>query len=80
MSAGTTISVSGTGLTIDGNANLTMPDTQVGGPGLTTFTIIASDADPKTTASPPNKSVITLTINHPVYGEYKQVLAVGTVE
>ena len=89
MSKGTTISVSGTGLTIDGDAvDLIMRDTPPDqktftvpeGSGITTFTIIASDADPKTTASPPNKSVITLTINHPVYGEYKQVLAVGTVE
>jgi len=91
MSPGTIISVAGTGLIIDGNVNFTMPDTPPtyiapntylvpNGPGITTFTIIASDADPKTSNSPPDKSLITLTVNHPVYGIYTLVLASGTVE
>jgi hypothetical protein len=92
MSPGTTITVGGPGLTVDGDAvDLEMPDTPPiflppntyiapNGPGITTFTVIASDADPKTIASPPTKSVLTLSINHPVYGKFRRVLAVGTVE
>ena len=92
MSPGTVISVSGAALSIDGDgANVIMPDTPPGfispntylvpeGPGITSFTVIASDADPKTVSSPPNKSLITITVIHPVYGKYELILASGTVE
>jgi hypothetical protein len=81
MSAGTTISVSGPGLLVSGDgASRTMPDTFDGGPGLTTYTVIASDADPKDVASPPNLSILTITIVHPIYGTYTLELATGTVE
>jgi hypothetical protein len=81
MSSGTTITVSGPGLLVAGDgASRTMPDTFDEGPGLTTYTVIASDADPKNVASPPNLSLLTLTIIHPIYGTYTLVLASGTVE
>ena len=81
MSPGTTINVSGTALIVDGDAvNVVMPDTFSSGPGFTTFTVVASDADPSTIPPVPTKSVLTITVNHPVYGVYKYVLAVGTVQ
>lgn len=81
MSPGTTIDVSGTGLLVDGDAvKLVMPDTFASGPGTTTFTVVASDVDPANINVPPTMSVLTLTINHPVYGVYKLVLATGSVQ
>jgi hypothetical protein len=88
MSPGTTITVSGTGLAISGDANLTMgdigPDQKTfivrTGPGITTFTVIASDADPSNAAAAPIQSALTIDINHPVYGDTKIVIATGTVD
>jgi len=79
MSEGTSISVSGVGLDISGDANIVMPDTKSSGPGLTTFTISVADADP-TDTDPPAVSLLTLTVTHPVYGTYKLILASGTVD
>ncbi|KAB2926076.1 MAG: hypothetical protein F9K22_01945 [Bacteroidetes bacterium] len=79
MSEGTSISVSGTGLVVSGNANVVMPDTKSSGPGLTTFTISIADADP-TDTNPPVESRLILTVTHPVYGTYTLELAAGTVD
>lgn len=79
MSEATSISVSGTGLDVSGDANVVMPDTKSSGPGLTSFTISVADADP-TDTNPPVVSLLTLTVTHPVYGTYKLVLATGTVD
>jgi hypothetical protein len=81
MSAGTVINVTGNSLKFTGNClNLTMPDTQGSGPGLTDFTLVASDADPTTTLSPAASTNITLSVAHPVYGTYQLILATGTVQ
>lgn len=80
LSEGTTIDVSGVGLAIDGNGSTIMPDTQVGGDGLTSFTITISDADPGASpASGPKPSILMVTVKHPVYGTYTKILATGTV-
>ena len=79
MSAGTSITVLADACTVNGDANITMPDTQVGGPGLTSFTVLLKDADPLVTPPAPVPSVLTVIITHPVYGTYKLVIASGTV-
>jgi len=79
MSSGTVISVSANGLTVDGNVNITMPDTKSTGAGITSFTFTVTDAD-VTDTDPPAASLITLTVTHPVYGTFKKVLASGTVD
>ncbi|MBI3585568.1 MAG: Ig-like domain-containing protein [Ignavibacteriales bacterium] len=79
MSAGTTITVSGNGLTVNGQATTIMPDTQVGGAGITSFTVNISDPDPTDTA-PPVASILTVTVSHPVYGVFTYILATGTVD
>ncbi len=90
MSQGTTINVSGSGLKFDGTFNVEMIDTPPSydpgtntygaptGSGITDFTIVAFDIDDGKIEL--IATVITLTINHPVYGEYKVDLAHGTVE
>jgi hypothetical protein len=88
MAPGTQILVSGAGLLVDGTANVTMLDRGPDqftyivptGQGITNFSVTISDADPATAAAAPVKSVLTLTIIHPVYGTYKSVLATGTVD
>ncbi len=80
MSSGTGITVTADACTVNGDANISMPDTQVGGPGLTSFTVLLKDGDPTNTATPPVPSVLTVTVTHPVYGTYKLVLASGTVQ
>ncbi|MCX6121976.1 MAG: Ig-like domain-containing protein [Ignavibacteriales bacterium] len=88
MSSGTKITVAGAGLSIDGDANLTMPDIGPSqttfivptGAGITSFTIVVSDADAGTVAVPPIKSLLTITIVHPVYGTFTRVIASGTVQ
>jgi hypothetical protein len=79
MSAGTTINIEADGLTVSGNANVNMPDTKSSGAGLTSFTISVRDAN-VTDTDPPAASLITVVVNHPVYGTYKAVLASGTVD
>jgi hypothetical protein len=81
MSPGTTISVTGDALSMSGDGvSITMPDVMDGGPGFTSFSVLAEDADATTTAAPPKKSQITLRVVHPVYGTYTRVLATGTVQ
>ncbi|HEY4613253.1 MAG TPA: Ig-like domain-containing protein, partial [Bacteroidota bacterium] len=79
MSAGTSISVGGTGVNVDGDANISMFDTFSSGPGTTVFTVSISDASPLDT-DPPAGSVLTITVTHPVYGTFKRILATGTVD
>jgi hypothetical protein len=79
MSAGTTINIEASGLSVSGNANINMPDTKSSGAGLTSFTITVRDAN-ATDTDPPAESLITVVVNHPVYGTYKYVLASGTVD
>jgi hypothetical protein len=79
MASGTTITVTADACTVNGDANMTMPDTQVGGAGLTSFTVLLKDADPLNSPPAPAPSVLTVTVTHPVYGTYKLVLASGTV-
>ncbi|MCX6136749.1 MAG: hypothetical protein NTV54_04545 [Ignavibacteriales bacterium] len=81
MSAGTTITVSGDGLSASGDGvSVLMPDVMDSGPGLTSFTIMVEDADATTTTVPPKKSQLTLRVAHPVYGSYTRILATGTVQ
>jgi hypothetical protein len=81
MSGGTTISVSGPGLILSGNGvSATINDTFATGPGVTSFTVVAQDADASALAVPPLVSILTLTVVHPVYGTYTLVLATGTVQ
>ena len=81
MSPGTTISVSGDALVMSGDGvGITMPDVMIGGPGFTSFSVMAEDADATTVSVPPKKSQITLRVVHPVYGTYTRVLATGTVQ
>ncbi|MBN1397848.1 MAG: hypothetical protein JXA06_07440 [Bacteroidetes bacterium] len=91
MSEVTAINVAGAGLAIYGNVNKTMLDTPPSftppntytapsGPGITEYTFIARDADPKNVSDPPTLSLLTITIIHPVYGTYEIVIASGTVE
>jgi hypothetical protein len=91
MSQGTTIIVQGNGLRIDGNTNIVMHDTPPimtspgvyyipAGQGITDFTFVAADADDQNIKVPPVVTTITVIVNHPVYGEYKVNIAVGTVQ
>jgi hypothetical protein len=82
MSPGTGITVTADACTVNGDANISMPDTQVGGPGLTSFTVLLIDSNPPPAPAtvPPTPSVLTVTVTHPVYGTYKLVLASGTVQ
>ncbi|MCX6139039.1 MAG: hypothetical protein NTV54_16285, partial [Ignavibacteriales bacterium] len=81
MSAGTTITVSGDGLSASGDGvSVLMPDVMDGGPGFTSFTIMVEDADATTTTVPPKKSQLTLRVAHPVYGSRTLILATGTVQ
>ncbi|MGH2569449.1 MAG: hypothetical protein ACRDGA_14010, partial [Bacteroidota bacterium] len=81
MSAGTTITVTAPSLTVSGNgASVTMFDTFATGPGITSFTVTVSDADPSSTASPPNQSQVLVTVTHSVYGQRTLILATGTVQ
>jgi hypothetical protein len=81
MSSGTTISVSGDALVMSGDGvNVSMPDLMDAGPGITSFSVMAEDADATNVAVPPKKSQITLRVVHPVYGTYTRVLATGTVQ
>lgn len=79
MVAGTTITVSGNGLSIDGNVPATLFDTQFGGSGITDFTFNIADADATTIAPQPTKFTLTVTVTHPVYGTFTKVFASGTV-
>jgi hypothetical protein len=79
MSPGTMISVSAAGALIDGNANITMGDTFYSGNGTTDFTIIISDAAPHDLDPNPAPSVLYVTVEHPVYGTYKYMLASGVI-
>jgi hypothetical protein len=79
MSPGATITATADGCTVSGDANVSMPDTQVGGAGLTSFTVLLNDAAPLIIPPSPAPSVLTVTVTHPVYGTYKRVLASGTV-
>ncbi|MEI7907763.1 MAG: hypothetical protein WCI84_10460, partial [Bacteroidota bacterium] len=79
MSAGTTITVDAPGLTVNGDANVTMPDTKSSGAGLTSFSFTVKDAN-TTDTDPPAVSLITITVTHPVYGTFKKVIASGTVD
>ncbi|MCI0706462.1 MAG: Ig-like domain-containing protein [Ignavibacteriae bacterium] len=79
MSAGTQINASGTGLIVDGDANITMLDTFTSGPGTTDFTVSISDADPADT-DPPAVTILTVTVVHPIYGTVKLNLASGSVD
>ena len=79
MSSGTSISVIADACTVSGDANVTMPDTQGSGAGLTSFTVLLGDADPLNSPPAPAPSVMTITVNHPIYGTYKAVIASGTV-
>ena len=78
LSAGTTIDVSGTNLTVSGNANVTLPDTQVGGAGITSFTVTAADATPSSD-SPVVPSLLVISVTHPIYGTYTAILSTGAV-
>jgi hypothetical protein len=79
MSPGTLINVLADACIVNGDANIAMPDTQVGGPGLTSFTVLLQDAAPLQSPPAPAPSVLTVIVTHPVYGTYKFVLASGTV-
>ncbi len=82
MSPGTIISISGTGLSTEPSAytSWTMRDTFDEGEGSTVFTFVVQDADPTTVTAPPLQSILTVTVNHPVYGIFTWVLASGTVQ
>jgi hypothetical protein len=79
MSQGVSIAIEASGLSVSGNANVTMPDTKVGGAGLTSFTFTVTDASPTDTDAPV-ATLITIVVSHPVYGTYKLVTASGTVD
>lgn len=79
MSAGTTISIDAPGLVVNGDASITMPDTKSSGAGLTSFTFTVRDAN-LTDTDDPVPTLLTLTVNHPVYGTYKKIIASGTVD
>jgi len=79
LSGGTSIVVAGNGVTVNGQVNTTLPDTQVGGSGITDFMVTISDPNPAD-PDPPQASVLTVTVNHPVYGTFTYVLATGTVD
>ena len=80
MSPGTTITVAADGCNVSGDANVTMPDTQAGGAGLTNFTVVLQDAAPTTINNPLQPSALVVSVTHPVYGTYKVVIATGSVE
>lgn len=80
MSPGTVISVLADGCIVDGNANITMPDTFNSGSGFTDFSVVIRDANPNDTDPNAHASVLYVTVNHPVYGTYKVVIAQGSVQ
>jgi len=79
LSQGTSITVDAPGLTVNGDANTTLPDTKVGGSGITSFSFTVKDAN-LTDSDPPAPTLITVIVTHPVYGTYKKVIASGTVD
>lgn len=79
MSPGTSISVAGNGLQVNGQANTTMFDTKVGGSGITSFVVNVSDPDPAD-PDPPQPTILTVTVVHSVYGTFTFILATGTVD
>jgi hypothetical protein len=80
MSPGTVISAVADGCAVDGNANITMPDTFSTGSGFTDFTVLIKDANPSDTDPNAHPSVLYVVVNHPIYGTYKVVLAQGSVQ
>lgn len=79
MSSGTSIIVEANGLVVNGNANVTMPDTKSTGAGITSFTFTVTDEN-TVDSDDPFASLITVVVTHPVYGTYKRVIASGTVD
>jgi hypothetical protein len=79
MAPGTTILVSGAGLTITGDANFTMPDVVTTGAERTIFTVYAADADPGSNPPTNTATAIYVTVTHPIYGTYTLKLASGIV-
>ncbi|MEK6566515.1 MAG: hypothetical protein AABZ41_07405 [Bacteroidota bacterium] len=79
MSAGTSIQVAAGDAQVGGNANTSLPDATVGGSGITNFTFTLIDSNP-TDVDPPKPAVLTITVNHPVYGSFSTVVTTGTVD
>ncbi|MHB1048861.1 MAG: Ig-like domain-containing protein [Bacteroidota bacterium] len=79
MSAGTQIVVESSVGEVIGASETTMFDTFSIGEGTTTFTVYMKDADPAD-VDPAESGDVKVTVNHPIYGSYKLVLATGTVD
>jgi hypothetical protein len=79
MSAGTSITVSASTGNVSGDISRSIPDAFVGGAGITTFSVVLTDAAPTDTDPPVNSSIL-VTVNHPVYGQFQFTLASGTVD
>jgi hypothetical protein len=62
---GTRISVSTSAGAISGTANVILPDTQQGGPGLTFFSFAVVDDDPADT-DPPSEALVTIAVASPI--------------
>ncbi|MBF8248742.1 MAG: hypothetical protein HW374_1542, partial [Bacteroidetes bacterium] len=79
MSAGTSINVAAGDAKINGNVNFSLPDATVPGSGISSFSFTISDNN-LTDPDPPVPVVLTITVNHPVYGSYSVVVTNGTVD
>jgi hypothetical protein len=79
MSAGTSISASADGGVVSGNIG-TLSDTQVGGSGITSFSIMVANSDKAGGTNPSISSQVMVTVTHPVYGTYFLILDTGTMQ
>jgi hypothetical protein len=83
MSAGTSISASADGGLVSGNLNNSIPDVQLVGPdpnGITSFSIVLSNADKVGGTNPAIASQLIVTVVHPVYGTFTLILDSGTMQ
>ncbi len=79
MSAGTTVKVTASTGKVSGDISRTIPDTFVGGAGITTFSVSLTD-DAPTDTNPTEPSTIVVDVSHPVYGAFQFTLATGTID
>jgi len=81
MSSGTSISVTGSGVTVTGQASIPMPDVTVSGNGTTIFSVAVTNANGGPSPLPaPIISYLTVTVNHPVYGSFTYNLCQYTAQ
>jgi hypothetical protein len=80
MTSGTAISASANAGIVTGNVGVSLPDVIAGGPGITSFSIVLTNADGPTGTNPPVASQLVVTVAHGVYGTFSYILDAGTMQ